>query len=57
MQTENPKPVKVAHSFYLPLELLDDLKREARNVERSVNWLVVKRLTEGISHPNQGDLK
>jgi len=56
MQTENLKPVKVAHSFYIPLELLDAIKQRARDLERSVNWLAIKMLTDGINQ-SKGDPK
>ena len=55
MKTENSRPVKVAHSFYIPLELLDAIKQRARDLERSVNWLAIKLLADGLNEQLKGE--
>lgn len=57
MNKEDPKPVKVAHSFYIPLELLDAIKQRARDMERSVNWLAIKIMSDWLKLTEKGDPK
>jgi len=49
MKPQNQIPVKTAFSFYLPLELLDFLKQEARRQRRSVNFVVTEILVGWVS--------